>query len=231
VKAESCGPLPYQRRYSQRPPRLGSIRPNKHQLQSVSLNGGTTQSYSHDENGNITQRGAGGLTLVYDIDNLPRTIQQDSRKAEFYTAQGGRWLQRLNGRDTYYLGKSYELELNGGSVSTERYYLSSGALLIVKTGQSRNLNYLHMDRLGSPVSITEKVISGTQNLGSERPTLVEHKGFDPFGKALDTNWGTSNNGYLNLPANGLGINQNQRNQRGFTGHEHLDEFALIYMNG
>jgi hypothetical protein len=36
---------------------------------------------------------------------------------------------------------------------------------------------------------------------------------------------------LNLSASGLGINQNQRNQRGFTGHEHLDEFALIHMNG
>jgi hypothetical protein len=32
----------------------------------------------------IVKSGAGGLTLVYDIDNLPRTIQQGSRKAEFY---------------------------------------------------------------------------------------------------------------------------------------------------
>jgi hypothetical protein len=50
---------------------------------------------------------------------------------------------------------------------------------------------------------------------------------------LDGQWGTTNKGMLNLgitDPNAL-FNQKQRNQRGFTGHEHLDEFALIHMNG
>jgi hypothetical protein len=92
------------------------------------------------------------------------------------------YLQRLNSRDTWYLGKAYEREVNAGQISTERYYLTSGSLLLIQT-TGRKLNYLHTDRLGSPVSITEKAIAG-QTLGTASPSLVEHKGFDPFGKAL-----------------------------------------------
>jgi len=75
----------------------------------------------------------------------------------------------------------YEREVNAGIISTERYYLTSGSLLVIQSNQSRKLNYLHTDRLGSPVSITEKNLPNGQILGNALPTLVEHKGFDPFG--------------------------------------------------
>jgi YD repeat-containing protein len=62
-------------------------RANSHQLASVQV-GGKTQTYTHDANGNVTARGD-ALALAYDIDNLPRTISQDTRVANFYTAPGG----------------------------------------------------------------------------------------------------------------------------------------------
>ena len=157
--------------------------PNSHRIQSVLLTDGQTQSDGHDANGNVTTRTArrSGTALQYDIDNLPRTISSDSATANFYSAPGGRYLQRLNSRDTWYLGKAYEREVNAGIISTERYYLTSGSLLVIQSNQSRKLNYLHTDRLGSPVSITEKNLPNGQILGNALPTLVEHKGFDPFG--------------------------------------------------
>ena len=201
---------------------------------------GTNQvsSYGYDANGNINSRtdASGITTLQYDIANLPRKIVKGSTTADFYEASGGRYLQRLVAggvtRDTYSLEKSYEREVVGGTISVERYYLTGGSLLTIKS-DGRKLNYLHADRLGSPVSITERSLPSDGRLGATGSTslsLVEHRGFDAFGKALDGQWGISNAGLLNLPS-GQAMNTGKRNQRGFTGHEHLDEFALIHMNG
>jgi RHS repeat-associated protein len=151
------------------------------------------------------------------------------------------------------LEKTYEREVVNGAVTIERYYIA-GNLMTVKPG-IRSLANMHSDRLGSPISITEKTLSTSgpsdlifrngfesatavgktrasveTTLGNTPPTLVEHKGFDPFGKVYDGQWGLSNLGALNL-ISGQSFNINRRNQRGFTGHEHLDEFQLIHMNG
>jgi RHS repeat-associated protein len=214
----------------------------KHRVTSVALapevvnnQTGRTATYSYDLNGNVDSRNEDGVltTLQYDIANLPRKIVKNTTTADFYEAQGGRYLHRMTAggmnRDTYSLEKTYEREVVGGAISIERYYLTSDSLLTIKA-EGRKLNYMHTDRLGSPVSITEKPLPANGTLGTVAPTLVEHKGFDAFGKALDGQWGLSNLGMLNLQA-GQALNTGKRNQRGFTGHEHLDEFALIHMNG
>ena len=214
----------------------------KHQVKQVNLvpaaaggQSGRLSLYDYDENGNTKQRIENGVetTLQYDIANLPRRIVMNTTSADFYEAPGGRYLQRLVAggltRETYSLEKTYEREVVGGNITVERYYLTSGSLLTIKS-DGRKLSYLHTDRLGSPVTITEKVLPTDGKLGDAAPTLKEHKGFDAFGKALDGQWGTSNLGMLNLQT-GEAMNQGERNQRGFTGHEHLDEFALIHMNG
>ena len=208
---------------------------SNHQVTAVALKTGGNATYLYDANGNVSQRTEAGVstTLQYDIANLPRRIVKHTTSADFYEAPGGRYLQRMVAggvtRDTYSLEKTYEREVVGGNISVERYYLTSGSLLTIKSA-GRTLNYLHTDRLGSPVTITEKALPADGKLGSAAPTLVEHKGFDAFGKALDGQWGTSNLGMLNL-AGAQAMNTGKRNQRGFTGHEHLDEFALIHMNG
>ena len=215
--------------------------PNNHRLNSVALASDSTASFQYDANGNVTQRLEAGIAtdLTYDIDNLPIRISRQGLRSDFYEGPGGRWLQRLKSggtgvRDTWMLEKTYEREVVGATIQVERYYLSGGHLLTIKPGENgRKLNYLHTDRLGSPVSISEKPLPPDGSLGTATATLVEHRGFDAFGKALDGQWTFANLGRLNLPNNAQpnDYNVGKRNQRGFTGHEHLDEFALIHMNG
>jgi RHS repeat-associated protein len=220
--------------------------PGKDRLNAVSLSAGGSVSIGasgHDANGNVIQRidPTGTTTIDYDIDNLAYRMIRGGTRSDFYQAPGGRYLQRHTSgteeRDTWMLDKTMEREIVGGSVTIERYYIA-GHLLTIKAdaveANRRKLNYLHTDRLGSPVSITEKRLAGSGNivLGNEAVStsnLVEHKGFDPFGKAYDGQWGSTNQSWLTW--NGSGLNQGKRNQRGFTGHEHLDEFKLIHMNG
>jgi RHS repeat-associated protein len=235
-----------------------SYTPNTHRIASVQLASGQTASFAHDAAGNITSRqiGASVTNVDYDIDNLARRISRNSNTSDFYEAPGGRYLQRLTNagttRDTWMLEKTYEREVVNGAVTIERYYIA-GHLMTVKPG-IRSLAYMHSDRLGSPISITEKTLSTSgpsdlifrngfesatavgktrasveTTLGNTPPTLVEHKGFDPFGKVYDGQWGLSNLGALNL-ISGQPFNASRRNQRGFTSHE-LDEFQLIHMNG
>jgi RHS repeat-associated protein len=234
-----------------------SYLPNTHKVSSVALAAPLTgtATYVYDENGNVKQRTENTTltTIQYDVMNLPRRMVKGFATADFYEGQGGRFLQRMVAggvqRDTYSLDKTYELEITGTGTNVqklERYYLTSGSLLTIAPPATatapavKKLNYLHQNRLGSTVSITEKILPADGKLGTNSVALVEHRGFDAFGKALDGQWGTTNKGMLNLGI-GLGgfdpitnnslINQGKRNQRGFTGHEHLDEFALIHMNG
>ena len=69
--------------------------------------------------------------------------------------------------------------------------------------------YLHRDHLGSVTEVT-----------NETGTLLESRSYDVWGKRRNTNW-TPASGQIH-PAEG---------RRGFTGHEHLDDAALIHMNG
>ncbi len=206
-----------------------------HQVSQVALNTGGMATYAYDNNGNVSSRTENSLTttLQYDVSNLPRRISKNGLISDFYDAPGGRYWQRMssNGqvvRDTILLDKMFEREVVGGAATVERYYIA-GQLLTINRNEGRKLAYLHQDRLGSNVAISEKAILPSGNIGAATPIIVENRGFDAFGKALDGGWGTSNQGWLTW--NGSGFNQGKRNQRGFTGHEHLDEFGLIHMNG
>jgi RHS repeat-associated protein len=209
---------------------------NTHRLTSVSLRAGGSASFQYDSNGNISQRQdpTGITTLQYDVQNLPRRIDrpQAGMSSDFYEGPGGRYWQRLNAsgtvRDTLMLEKTMEREVLGGVVKIERYYVAGQLMTIDSSG--RKLSYLHQDRLGSNVAISEKLLGLGGALGANPVQVVEHRGFDPFGKALDGNWGSSNVGRLTLRLSDF-YNVGKRNQRGFTGHEHLDEFELIHMNG
>lgn len=82
---------------------------------------------------------------------------------------------------------------------------ASSALPIV----SAEILYLHRDHLGSIQSIT-----------NQKAQLIEVRSFDSWGNKRDPNsWGPSA-----IPASPL-------LDRGYTGHEHLDEVELIHMNG
>jgi RHS repeat-associated protein len=117
-------------------------------------------------------------------------------------------------------GLFYERQSNGSTVE-HRHFITAGdgVIGVVKTFGEGNatvaanpdhVNYWHKDPLGSVVAVTNA--SGA---------VLERMAYDAWGKRLNANGTTDPNGVLN-PAS---------TDRGFTGHEHLDELGFVHMNG
>lgn len=85
--------------------------------------------------------------------------------------------------------------------------------MIVANGDGQTIYAVHKDHLGSIVSVVKKVGTVT--------TIVAEQNFDPWGRRRNaTNWTYASIGSV---PNWL--------FRGYTGHEHVEPFALINMNG
>lgn len=118
----------------------------------------------------------------------------------------------INGstKTTWYDG-FYEMSEEGG-ISRQFHYITGGdglaAIYVINNGQP-GMYYIHKDYLGSYNVITD-------DNGNE----FAENSFDPWGRRRNPDdWS-----YDNVTVNSLFA-------RGFTGHEHLDAFGLINMNG
>ncbi len=227
----------------------GAVRP--HALQSVA--GTFNSSYIYDANGNVITASAGGYrSIAYTSFNLPDSqngLQGPSGGAQ-YTWQYDENHQRIKEtrvdtsgtRITWMLhpdnagGLSFESE-QSGSVISNRHYLSAGgsaigvlisndALPTLAAGQSTppvlssitldKVEYWHQDHLGSLVATTD-----------HNGAVTARYAYDPFGKRRTTSGNYDANGVLVVDWN----NTNSGTDRGFTGHEHLDDVGVIHMNG
>ena len=107
----------------------------------------------------------------------------------------------------YYLGNYEEETDNLGNVK-KIHYLSGGAMLIQKNSVE-TLYYGYTDNQGSLIALTD-----------QNGNLVEKYAYDPWGARRDpSNW-TMKDTRTSWITN-----------RGYTGHEHLDAFSIINMNG
>jgi len=107
----------------------------------------------------------------------------------------------------YYLG-DYEEEVDSVTGNVRKIHYLSGAILIQNNGKD-SLLYTYTDNQGSLIA-----------LANDSGALVERYAYDPWGQRRDplhwevkdsrTKWITN---------------------RGYTGHEHLDAFGIINMNG
>ena len=193
--------------------------------------------YAYDPRGNRKRTDhaiAGGwvndLRIAYTAANLPSLIVGPRSTATFSYApdrsryrqveqyKGGTVLKR------FYIGGLYEKERRGTTTRHIHYIPGgSGVVAIQQTeegpssfGGERTL-YVHKDHLGSVESLTD-----------QNRTLVEHMNYDAWGRrrTLTLNGGTFALAYTPatpLPAANV--------SRGFTGHEMLDAFGLVHMNG
>ena len=131
-------------------------------------------------------------------------VDDQRRKSEYYAngqAQGTPTLTR------YYLG-DYEEEVNSLGNVRKIHYLSGGAMLIQNNG-SDSLLYAYSDFQGSLIALTDA--SGN---------VVEKYAYDPWGARRNpTDWTQKDNRTKWIT------------NRGYTGHEHLDAFGIINMNG
>jgi len=112
----------------------------------------------------------------------------------------------------YFIGGTYEKEIINGTTERNLYYISASNGLVAiyeKIGSNIAMHYVYKDNLGSYNVITDASGSIEENLS-----------FDAWGRRRNaTDWT-----FDNMPTSFLF-------DRGFTGHEHLDEFGLINMNG
>jgi len=109
---------------------------------------------------------------------------------------------------TKYFAGNYEQEIINGN-TRELHYVAGPmglAAIYVKNNGTDSMYYTHTDHLGSITEITD-------NTG----TLLQRMQYDAWGKR-------------SFITNNIGIN-NFLFDRGYTGHEHIDQFALINMNG
>ena len=111
----------------------------------------------------------------------------------------------------------------GVSTSENRHYISAekGAFLLITSGTAILSNpvptalagaqqrYWHKDHLGSIVAVTDASAG-----------VIERMAYDPFGKRRNIDGTLDQSGAIDAAST----------NRGFTGHEHLDELDFIHMN-
>ena len=200
-------------------------------------------NYTYDLNGNLTSANsyntswvldsAKSKSISYNEFNKPLTIQQGGTISSFsYGADLMRYKQiKTTGNTTettYYLDKAMEkveTKVNDVVTKTEyRHYIGDVAVVTKEEASSQTewkIGFTHRDRLGSVVTVTD-------GLGN----VQEHRSYDPFGKPRkgDLKTPTSSTLLASIQEDPHGGSE-LITPRGFTDHEHLDDFELIHMNG
>ncbi|MBO6035110.1 MAG: hypothetical protein J6P34_04570, partial [Paludibacteraceae bacterium] len=112
------------------------------------------------------------------------------------------------GKTTRYYAGDYEEVTDPQGNVTKFCYLPGGAMMVEKGGEQK-LYYNYTDRLGSIIATTDA-----------DGNVIERYAYDPWGTRLNPeNWAEKDK------------REQLFNNRGFTGHEHIDGLDLINMNG
>ncbi len=152
---------------------------HKHAVTSLS----TSEAYSYDANGNMTQRIEGGVayTQNLDVENRLSSVTVNSQTTTFVYDGDGNLVKKLkpDGTTTIYVGGIYEGELNAGGQITKKtsYYPAGGALRVEVVGVSNALYYMLRDHLGS-ASVTLDASGNVVANGEQR--------YYPFGESRIT---------------------------------------------
>ena len=119
------------------------------------VKGGTTHTYAHDSNGNVTTDGIRGMTITYNYLNLPKSVAKGTDNLEFiYDATGVKLATKQNGTtQNYYTGAVVYK-----SDKTPEYILTSSGM-IRKDGAEYIRQYNITDHLGNVRSVVNQ--SGT----------------------------------------------------------------------
>ncbi|MDB5905855.1 MAG: Flagellar hook-length control protein FliK, partial [Betaproteobacteria bacterium] len=190
------------------------------------VNGFVNPGFTYDANGNIAT--GMGRTYTYTSYNMPATISgvrlaAGTSYSYTYTYntdhQRTRLVHSTLGTFIYLhpdgAGKLlYEKEVKPTGVIEHKNYINAGGIqvgvLINRSDGSTEMRYFHQDNLGSNTLITNSTGG-----------VMERLAYEAYGKRRNANGTADPNNTL------FGINTD----RGFTGHEELDEIALIHMNG
>jgi len=183
----------------------GAIRP--HAVQNVSSLG----TFNYDDNGNLLN-GANRIATWNSFD-MPISIKRGSVTENFvYGPEHQRIRQDRNDGTTtttvYYAG-AQEVEISGSTTKVKTYWPNGVGVEIDNGTALTELNWIHKDRLGSPIAISS--VDGT---------LKERLAYDAWGRRRTLD-GSAALDYTSIHVD----------NRGFTGHEMLDQVELVHMNG
>jgi RHS repeat-associated protein len=236
-------------------PTQGVANGRPHAVQSIT---GIGASYTYDLNGNAVAASAGKWrTITYTSFNLPGNVPGDqgidgpggTPRAIWQYDENHQRIKEVRSnaqgtRTTWFLhpdnqgGLGFEREIAPNGTQSNRHYLSAGGMafaVLVTTGAlptlqasdtappvqtsitAVKLEYWHKDQLGS-------LIATTDHAGA----VTDRYAYDPYGKRRYTT-GTYD-AFGNLIVDWT-TDTNKGTDRGFTGHEHLDDLGLIHMNG
>ncbi|HRI58580.1 MAG TPA: FG-GAP-like repeat-containing protein [Saprospiraceae bacterium] len=219
---------------------------NNNRLNTTKINSILIHTINYNGNGNITSKTDAGTytyhpTKIHAVEKVGSianysTLTQDITYTPFQQPSGitengynlqyvyGSDYQRIKGTLTqngstintrYYFG-DYEIDVTGG-ITRHIHYIGGGAGLagiVVRESGVDKYYAVYSDYLGSILKVTELN-------ASNQVVIVASQNFDAWGRPRNpTDWS-----YTNLPTLPAWL------YRGFTGHEHLPQFALINMNG
>ncbi|MDH0867076.1 RHS repeat-associated core domain-containing protein [Mitsuaria sp. GD03876] len=204
------------------------------------------QNFGYDLNGNATSASGGKWrTVSYTSFNMADAISGAGPASSWKYDDGHQRIKETKaGRVTWYLhpdnagGLSFEREVAADGTPSNRHYLNAGGQVIgvlVTAGAlpvldaaatappvagsvaARKLEYWHKDQLGS-------LIATTDHAGN----VTARYAYDPFGKRryTDSRYDPYGNLVVDWRTDG-----GPGTDRGFTGHEHLDDFGIVHMNG
>ena len=193
--------------YNYGPQGPGAVRP--HAVKSIPGLG----DFRYDDNGNLIS--GAGRTLSWTSFDMPDTITKGSVSSSFlYGPEHQRIRQTRSDGTTIYYANGQEVEVQGNNVTVKTYWPANLGVEIDRAAGGTELNWTHTDRLGSVIAIT-----------NETGALREQMAYDSWGKRRTLN-GAPVNG-TPTPDNLDGVTDN----KGFTGHEMLDQLDLVHMNG
>lgn len=193
----------------------GGVQP--HAVTAVS--GGVNASYSYDAAGEMTS--GAGRTYQWTAAGKPWKITESASSDEFRYGPGGRVYREVrrdamgNATTVTTPGPYFQVTESGGTTTLENNILVGNTVVAVfkvsGTGVPLGLEYLHRDRLGSVIAVTD---GGGQVLARSAWGV----------------WGQRVN-----PATWKGASPDEGtlaySRKGYTGHEQLKEVGLIHMGG
>ncbi|NNE06187.1 MAG: hypothetical protein HKN15_10740, partial [Xanthomonadales bacterium] len=193
---------------------VGGYLYNGNQPHAVKNAGGVT--YNYDNNGN--QLAGGGRTISYTVFDKPELISSNGQSVAFgYGITNARYKREdISGAEvqktTLYMGSVERIE-EGGSISYKRHLGGAAIATYYAASGSQSIHYLLKDHIGSIHTVLDE---------GKQITATMH--FSAFGQRQDIDWQTPLTAGLYAPLNDI-------TTRGFTGHEQVDDFGIIHMNG
>ncbi|WP_395373538.1 RHS repeat domain-containing protein [Marinicella sp. W31] len=206
------------------------IRPNA--ITGATLrNGGGSINYLYDNRGNRTSETRTGNQTLYTYDGHDLLVKSEQGLGDYMYFRYGVDKQRyykhdeINNEVTLYGGKDYErIYTSGGDLKESKFYVTDYLTVTRGFNQGYQHHYVQKDRLGSTTQVLD-----------ENGNRIHARSYDAFGKPRNGDWTERDTASVFTATleftNPDGSGDTDISKRGFTDHEHLDDWQLIHMNG